>query len=368
MSVELIARIIGSLIIGFLGWRLGFALSSQVQSPYLHSIIRLLGDSVVAFLPYVCAAIGALLGLLFTPHLTTRPFFWARSKIRQVPVQTLAAALAGLVVGLIISALLALPLSVLPTPFGEILPFIAALIFSYFGITAMVTREKEIFSALGVRLAKEKQGREEGLVLLDTSVIIDGRIADISQTGFISGTMLIPRFVLNELQHIADSPDSLRRNRGRRGLDMLNKLQKDSRVPIRITEIDVNGVREVDDKLVQLAKHLDCPIITNDYNLNRVAELQGVKVLNINELANAVKAVVLPGETITVHIFQEGKELGQGVGYLDDGTMVVVEDGRRYIGQTVKVNVTRVLQTVAGRMIFAQLENKSGRPEQSNTK
>ena len=213
---------------------------------------------------------------------------------------------------------------------------------------------------LGVRFSKEKGGRKEKeeVVLLDTSVIIDGRIADISQTGFIHGTVMIPRFVLNELQHIADSPDVLRRNRGRRGLDMLNKLQKESRVPIRITDADVSEIREVDSKLVRLAKDLDCPIITNDYNLNRVAELQGVKVLNINELANAVKAVVLPGETITVEIIQEGKELGQGVGYLDDGTMVVIEDGRRYIGQTVEVNVTRVLQTVAGRMIFAQLPNK----------
>jgi uncharacterized protein YacL len=161
------------------------------------------------------------------------------------------------------------------------------------------------------------------------------------------------------LQHIADSPDVLRRNRGRRGLDMLNKLQKESRVPIRITEMDVSEVREVDDKLVRLAKDLNCPIITNDYNLNRVAELQGIQVLNINELANAVKAVVLPGESVTLRIIQEGKELGQGVGYLDDGTMVVVEDGRRHIDQTVEVNVTRVLQTVAGRMIFAQLTSKS---------
>jgi len=368
MTIELIARIIGSLIIGFLGWRLGFTLGSQALSPYLYSIVKLLGDSVITFLPYIFAVIGASLGLLFTPHLTTRPFFWVRSKIRQVPVRTLAAVSAGLVIGLIISALLALPLSLLPTPLGDILPFVATVLFSYFGVMVMVTREKEILGALGVRLAKGKQESTEEVVLLDTSVIIDGRIADISQTGFISGTMLIPRFVLNELQHIADSADALRRNRGRRGLDMLNKLQKDSRVPIRITEMDVNDVREVDDKLVRLAKELGCPIITNDYNLNRVAELQGIEVLNINELANAVKAVVLPGETITVRIIQEGKELGQGVGYLDDGTMIVVADGRRYIDRTVEVNVTRVLQTVAGRMIFAQLASKGNRSEQSHVR
>ncbi|MBC7233994.1 MAG: TRAM domain-containing protein [Chloroflexi bacterium] len=359
MNIELIARIIGALLVGFLGWQLGFSLSTQGQPAYLYSIVKLLGDSVVTFLPHILATFGALLGLLFTPHLTTRPFFWIRGKARQVPIQTLVAALIGLVIGLIISALLAVPLSVLPSPFGEILPFIAALLFSYLGIMVMVTREKEIFGILGVRLGKEKPiPKKEEQVLLDTSVIIDGRIADISQTGFIHGTIVIPRFVLNELQHIADSPDVLRRNRGRRGLDMLNKLQKESRVPIQIAEIDVPDVHEVDEKLVRLARDLDCPIVTNDYNLNRVAELQGIKVLNINELANAVKTVVLPGETITVHIIQEGKELGQGVGYLDDGTMVVVEEGRRHINETVEVIVTRVLQTVAGRMIFAQLAGR----------
>jgi uncharacterized protein YacL len=358
VRIELIARIVGALIIGFFGWRLGFSLSSQAEPAYLYTIVQILGDSVIPFLPYAFALVGALLGLLFTPHLTTRPFFWLRGKVGQVPVQTLVAALVGFVIGLIISALLALPLSVLPPPLGEVLPFVAVVLFSYLGTMVMVTREKEIFGTLGIRLTREKQERKEDQVLLDTSVIIDGRIADISQTGFISGTILIPRFVLNELQHIADSPDALRRNRGRRGLDILNKLQKESRIPIRILERDFKDVRDVDDKLVRLAKDLDCPIVTNDYNLNRVAELQGILVLNINELANAVKAIVLPGETITVHIIQEGKELGQGVGYLDDGTMVVVEDGRRHIDQTLEVNVTRTLQTVAGRMIFAQLPGK----------
>jgi len=361
MKIDLIARIIGALIIGFLGWRLGFSLSSQAEPAYLYSIVRLLGDSAIPFLPYVFAAAGASLGLVLTPHLTTRPFFWLRGKASQVPVQTLVAALIGFVVGLIISALLALPLSVLPPPLGEVLPFVAVVLFSYLSIMVMVTREKEILGALGVRLTKERPERREERVLLDTSVIIDGRIADISQTGFISGTILIPRFVLNELQHIADSPDALRRNRGRRGLDILNKLQKEARVPIRVLETDFRDMRDVDEKLVRLAKDLDCPIVTNDYNLNRVAELQGITVLNINELANAVKAIVLPGETITVHIIQEGKELGQGVGYLDDGTMVVVEDGRRHIDETMEVSVTRTLQTVAGRMIFAQLPGRGKR-------
>ena len=166
--------------------------------------------------------------------------------------------------------------------------------------------------------------------------------------------MLVPRFVLNELQHIADSPDMLRRNRGRRGLDMLNRLKEESVVPVRITDMDVPEAHEVDDKLVMLAKNMRCPIVTNDYNLNRVAQLQGVVVLNINELANAIKTVLLPGETIAVKVIQEGKELGQGVGYLDDGTMIVVEEGRPYIGQTIPVLVKKVLQKTERRLVFAQ--------------
>jgi uncharacterized protein YacL len=237
------------------------------------------------------------------------------------------------------------------------LPFVGAIIFGYLGMAVMTIRQQDLLNLFSGRLPlKEVALHRNDYVLLDTSVIIDGRIADISRTGFIGGTILIPRFVLNELQHIADSSDMLRRNRGRRGLDMLNKLQKESVVPIRINDIDVEKAQEVDDKLVMLAKKLHCPIVTNDYNLNRVAELQGVTVLNVNELANAVKAVFLPGEPMKVRIIQEGKELGQGVGYLDDGTMVVVENGHRYIGNTIEVVVTKVLQTTAGRMIFARLE------------
>jgi uncharacterized protein YacL len=194
-------------------------------------------------------------------------------------------------------------------------------------------------------------------LLVDTSAIIDGRIADISKAGFIDGTLLVPRFVLHELQHIADSADPLRRARGRRGLDMLNRLQKEAVVPLQISEVDADDVVEVDSKLVKIARVYKCPVITNDFNLNRVAELQGVKVLNINELANAVKPVVLPGEEMHVHVIQEGKELGQGVAYLDDGTMVVVENGKKYMNADIDVVVTRVLQTVAGRMIFAQMKN-----------
>ena len=191
-------------------------------------------------------------------------------------------------------------------------------------------------------------------------MIIDGRIADIAKTGFLVGILLIPRFVLNELQYIADSPDSLRRQRGRRGMEILAQLQKDTTIQVRISDIDVEGVKEVDDKLVVLARQLRSPILTNDYNLNRVAELQGVEVLNVNELANAVKSILLPGEKIEVTIIQEGREAGQGIAYLDDGTMVVVEDGRGRINTQAHVTVTKVLQTAAGRMIFARIETNPG--------
>jgi uncharacterized protein YacL len=297
---------------------------------------------------------GAALGLLVTPWITVRPWLWARKTIRQVPAQQLLAATIGLLIGLIIAALTAFPLSFLPNPLGSILPFLSLLLFGYLGAWVMMMRERDFFAILGGRFGKEGATRttSDRQVLLDTSVIIDGRIADISHTGFIEGTMVIPRFVLAELQHIADSADALRRNRGRRGLDMLNKLQKESIVPIRITDLDVEDVHEVDDKLMRLAKNLRCAIVTNDYNLNRVAELQGIRVLNINELANAVRAVVLPGEQMRIRIVQEGKELAQGVAYLDDGTMVVVDNGKKHIGSVIDVVVTRMLQTNQGRMIF----------------
>jgi uncharacterized protein YacL len=313
----------------------------------------------------IFSILGASFGLLLTPYFTTVPLRAVRRLIRRIPARDLMAAVLGLVIGLIVSALLALPLSLLPAPFGQILPFVASLLFSYLGVSILIMRQRDLFDVIGPRLGgtKGENGFSAGnQMLLDTSAIIDGRIADISRTGFIQGTILVPRFVLNELQHVADSPDPLRRNRGRRGLDMLNKLQKEATVPIRITDMDIEETREVDSKLIRLARTLHCPLITNDYNLNRVAELQGVQVLNVNELANAVKSLVLPGEAMRVRIIQEGKEVGQGVGYLDDGTMVVVDSGRQFIGEALSVTVTRVLQTVAGRMIFAQVGDRNGPP------
>jgi uncharacterized protein YacL len=265
----------------------------------------------------------------------------------------------GLIVGLVVAALVSFPLSLLPEPFSQLLPFAGAVVFSYLGVAVFVARQNDILGLLRSRLVPGPDDGPSGgsagrSVLLDTSVIVDGRIADIARTGFLPGPMLVPAFVLTELQHVADSSDGLRRQRGRRGLDILNRLQKEPAISFRVTDLDVEGVRDVDDKLVILARQLRCPILTNDYNLNRVAELQGVTVLNINELANAVKAVYLPGESLEVQVIQEGKEAGQGVGYLDDGTMVVVEEGRSHIDRTIGVMVTKVLQTAAGRMIFAR--------------
>jgi uncharacterized protein YacL len=347
VSAEFISRITGMILLAIGGVFLGIHIANlSGASAYQYAAVFLL--------------VGALIGLVLTPYVTVRPFLSLRKRIRQAPAQQLLAAVLGLIIGLIIAALISSPISLLPSPFSQILPFVAAVLFGYLGIIVMITRQRDIFNVIRGQFpakgeASESTGNGHRPVLLDTSVIIDGRVADVSRTGFIEGEMLVPRFVLNELQHIADSPDALRRNRGRRGLDMLHRLQNESVTPVRITDMDIEDVREVDDKLVLLAKQLHCAIITNDYNLNRVAELQGVRVLNINELANAVKALFLPGESLAVKIIQEGKEVGQGVGYLDDGTMVVVEDGEPYIRQEVKVIVTKVLQTAAGRMLFARL-------------
>lgn len=346
MSVDFIFRIMGMVAFGVVGWWVGIGIASEnPPSEYMRWVLSL-------------TLAGAALGLLLTPYFTTHPFRWVRGRIKQIPARSLFAGTLGLVVALVISALLALPLATLPGHFGRILPILVTLILGYLGIALLVMRERELFHILGSIIPAptfrgEKQASNTSLIILDTSAIIDGRIADITQTGFLQGSLVIPRFVLNELRHIADSPDSLRRNRGRRGLDMLNRLQKESDVPIQISDLDFDDMREVDAKLVKLAKTLHCPVLTNDFNLSRVAELQGVRVLNINMLANAVKSVVLPGEEMAVRIIQEGKEAGQGVGFLDDGTMVVVEGGKRYINSELDIVVTRVLQTVAGRMIFA---------------
>jgi uncharacterized protein YacL len=349
MSFEFILRIIGLVILALAGGYWGSTITPNDSKAILTNTT-------------ILASVGAIAGLILTPYLTTRPARALRSLLGRLAAETLFAGLTGLVMGMLTAALLAFPLSMLPSPFGSILPFLGVLIFSYLGVSLFVMRQGDIMGLLSALSGRNESGSSSSWtnlnrnILLDTSVIIDGRVADIAKTGFLPGTLLIPRFVLNELQYIADSPDGLRRQRGRRGMEVLAELQKLPNILVRISDIDVEGVREVDDKLIVLGKQLKSPVLTNDYNLNRIAELQGVTVLNINELANAVKSVVLPGELLRINIIQEGKESGQGVGYMDDGTMVVVENGKEYIGEYMDVNVTKVLQTAAGRMIFARVE------------
>jgi len=286
------------------------------------------------------------------------PYKWSRRRLQRVPTHVFLSTIVGLVIALLISALLAFPLSLLPGLWGNITPIVISVSLCLIITPIVVMRSREIFQVFGLGIPESVGGTgrlapRNGQAIVDTSAIIDGRIADISEAGFIPGSLIIPGFVLDELQHIADSYDAVRRTRGRRGLDMLNRLQKESNITVKISEMDVKDVPDVDSKLVKLAKIFGCAIITTDFNLNRVAELQGVHVLNINELANAVRPVVLPGEEMEVRIIQEGREFGQGVGFLDDGTMIVVEDGRRHINSSIEVLVTKVLQTAAGRMIFA---------------
>lgn len=277
--------------------------------------------------------------------------------ITSVPVSDLLAGTLGLVIGLLISVLL-FPVLEKVIWIGSILPVVVSTVLGIMGFRIGYEKKEELAQVFSRNRSQnqEKTGHRpyEEHKILDTSVIIDGRIADICKTGFIEGTLVIPEFVLEELQHIADSSDLLKRNRGRRGLDILNKIQKELEVKVLIYEGDFEEISEVDSKLVRLAKVLQGKVITNDFNLNKVCELQGVSVLNINDLANAVKPVVLPGEEILVQVIKDGKEHGQGVAYLDDGTMIVVEGGRDFIGVTLEVMVTSVLQTSAGRMIFAK--------------
>ncbi|MBN1230648.1 MAG: PIN domain nuclease [Anaerolineales bacterium] len=346
MSIEFLTRIFGFVVFGTGGVYLGSSLS------------RLVGENAELW-AMSFGLVGALFGIVVTPYLTIRPMRSIRAALGQMSARSLFAGIAGLIVSLVISLLLAFPLSLLPEPFSQIIPVILALIMGYFGVVIFVTRQNDLFNVMNILPGGDRSGDSNASadgrsILLDTSVIIDGRIADIARTGFVPGTLLIPRFVLNELQYIADSGDNLRRQRGRRGLEVLAQLQKDPAIPVRISDIDVEGSNAVDDKLIILARQLRVPVLTNDYNMNRVAELQGVVILNINELANAVKTVYLPGEPLNVRVIQEGRESGQGVGYLDDGTMVVVQDGSDYLGIEVDTIVTKVLQTAAGRMIFAR--------------
>jgi uncharacterized protein YacL len=303
-----------------------------------------------------------VVGFSILPYLTVVPAQWLIRQVEELSTAEFVAAVIGLLLGLLMGLLLGIPLAGLDDPWGKLLP-LGVSIFLGLGMLGLVVAKRKdlLIAAEAVGLLRPPAAdrgaallRGEPRIVVDTSAIIDGRIAEIVESGFIYGTLVIPRFVLDELQHIADSSDTLRRNRGRRGLEILNRMQKEPSTPVEIVEDSIPEIAEVDAKLVALALARSRVILTNDFNLNRVAELQGVRVMNINSLANAVKPAVLPGEELRVRVIQEGKEVGQGVGFLEDGTMIVVEGGARHIDKELDVSVTRVLQTVAGRMIFAQ--------------
>lgn len=312
--------------------------------------------------------IGGIIFYLISPWIINRGKQSTRkveNMLQKIPTSEIIIGSLGLIIGLIIANLISGPLRLLQISWlTSIISALLYVVLGYLGIS-IATKKKDdlanIFSFLKKINIKDKDKDRISKIehkvqpkILDTSVIIDGRIADIVKTGFVEGPLIIPNFVLEELRHIADSSDGLKRNRGRRGLDILNKIQNDTNIPVEIIEKDFDDVSEVDTKLLKIAQLLGGKVVTNDYNLNKVAEFQRVPVLNINELANAVKPIVLPGEEMIVTVIKDGKETGQGVAYLDDGTMIVVDGGRKFIGETITVVVTSVLQTAAGRMIFAK--------------
>jgi uncharacterized protein YacL len=304
------------------------------------------------------AAVGVLIGAVIVV------FEW---RLRAMSLKRLIGAAIGSVLGIVGAYLFALVIrNSIPTSSTQsFLQILVMMVMAYVGLVVGANKGDLLnLSALGGIFGGEKQGKKS-YKILDTSVIIDGRIADIAETGFLDGIIVIPQFVLRELQLVADSADSLKRNRGRRGLDILQRLQKTASLQIQIVEDDFPTVREVDMKLIELAKVYEGKIITNDFNLNKVAQLQGVEVLNINELANSLKPIVLPGEAMRVFILKEGKEYNQGVAYLDDGTMVVVDNARKMIGKTIDIAVTSVLQTTAGKMIFGKWDERAAARQES---
>lgn len=355
-----------TLLIGALGFYLSYLSVS-------HNLLQSLEWNVSPIWTYATMVIlFTIIGFLIAPG-SIRSFLslmgWIDSRLTKVPTHDLMSGAVGGIIGLIISSLFSNSFVDIQF-FGPILAVLLSVFLGYLGLTIGMKRKEDILGFLsflpkfrGDKTDKHKDSKADQPIervnykILDTSVIIDGRIADIVKTGFVEGILLIPSFVLEELRHIADSSDLLKRNRGRRGLDILNQISKETVIKVHIHEQDFDDINEVDSKLVRLGQVLGSPLLTNDYNLNKVAELQGVKVLNINELANALKPIVLPGEEMLVQVMKEGKEPGQGVAYLDDGTMIVVDTGRRYMGQNVTVLVTSVLQTAAGRMIFAKPKN-----------
>lgn len=344
------------------GCFLGFALFSYMTNLLALEAIR---TNLITYIAGIIISSIIMGGIFFviSPWLIKKGADlagWIERELTKVPLVTIVLGSVGLILGLVIAYLISPILNAIPIPVvGSVLSTILAIFMSYLGVSIAIRKSDELSNLQNIfkkSSNKEKSKKDTNVCpkVLDTSVIIDGRIADICKTGFIEGPLIIPEFVLEELRHIADSSDSLKRNRGRRGLDILNKIQKELEIEVKISDQDFEDVAEVDTKLLKLAQMLDGKVLTNDYNLNKVAEFQGVSVLNINELANAVKPVVLPGEEMLVQVIKDGKESGQGLAYLDDGTMIVVDSGKKFIGKNIDVLVTSVLQTAAGRMIFAK--------------
>jgi uncharacterized protein YacL len=347
--VTRIIRLLGAALGTLVG--LGFVLAEQPSFDRTGSPALLIPIWILAWLS---------VGFLLLPYLTVVPAGRLIRGVQAMSTAEFVAAVAGLLIGLLIALLLGLPLEVLPQPFGTYLPVGVSVCFGLGMLGLTVAKREDLVAAAEAAgfLRRDKQAQSsrggETEVVVDTSAIIDGRIADIVDSGFLYHRLIVPHFVLDELQRIADSSDTQRRARGRRGLEILARLQKDGPTPVEIVNDDPAEASDVDAKLVALAQARGAAILTNDFNLNRVADLQSIRVLNINSLANALKPALLPGDDLRIRVITEGKEAGQGVGYLDDGTMVVVEGGSRLVGHELDVVVTRVLQTVMGRMVFAQ--------------
>ena len=345
MNIEFVLRFIGGILAGTSAFQI-LAQVIDVQR----------GTAVELWPVYTICSAAFGLAYLTTPYVTSRPFFLLRYRIYHASAPEVLAAGIGLAFGLLVGGLAAFPLSFLPGYFGRVLPLIASAVFGYFGVATLLVHKQELLATLRVGGSKPEGGDrgDRRILLLDSSAIIDGRIADVARTGFMGGALVVPRFVLEEIQHIADSGDAMRRNKGRRGVEVLARLQKEPSSPVEISDVDPENAVGVDAKLVRLARMVSGAIVTTDYALNNVAQLQGVEVLNVNVLAHAVRSAVLPGEELSILISQEGKEAGQGVGYQEDGTMIVVEGGRQFLNKSVEIVVTRVLQTAAGRMIFGR--------------
>lgn len=355
VSFDFLVRIGGMLALAYLGSEIGISLSRP--SP----------DDIQLLATQLLMLAGAGLGLIVTPRLTIEPINALLQYTRNVPLGEILFITCGGLLGLILGVLLSGPISLLPSPPGEYLPLAITLGLTYIGakIFSLHKRSLQELERLWRRMMQPSivpagsnttsMVSTQRRYLLDTSAIIDGRIAMIGQTGFLDGTLLVPQFVLYELQTLADSGDDLKRSKGRRGLEILSQMQKETVLPVEIIDVDVSDIVRVDDKLVMLARQYQCPIITNDFNLNRVAELQGVRVLSLNALSDAIRPPVVQDQHIHVLIRNEGNARQQGVGYLDDGTPVIVEDARHLIGQNIEVIVTRLHQTQTGRLVFAHL-------------